>query len=517
MRLRQEWIGLRTLIEFPGTREAVGRPAKKHPALVLLAILAVYAALSVGVGLAKIPICDEGWYADPAQNLIHHGNMGSPVIESAGGFLNGIEKKTYWIMPLHILSQAAWYRFFGASLFSLRMLSFCAGLAGLLCWWFAVGKLAGNRGVAAWAAALMAIDTSFLLAAGTGRSDMLSLAFGIAAQASYLALRESRLPAATLVAHAFVVASGLTHPNGGLVAFASLAALQFQLDRKRIRVPCLALAAVPYFAGAVAWGSYIAQAPDLFAAQFSGNSGERLWPWKMPLVALKREILERYIGGYTMGSAWSRLADLRLLILAGYLAGLIGVISIPSLRRCTLGRLALTQTGVIAAILLFFEGAKQPWYLIYLVPPFTAMLALSIRRLRSAQPARRMLAAAIAAFVMLQIAYPALLIVQNKYRRTYLPLIFEIDRSHADGFTVMGTAELGFGLGFDSVIDDYRLGFLTGKRPEYIVIDPRYRSYLEQSRASRPEFYQYAEQLLSSRYRESYSNGFYTLYAQQPR
>jgi uncharacterized membrane protein len=480
----------------------------------LAAVVILYAVQALAVGLTKIPICDEGWYADPAVNLIQHGSMGSPVIESEGGFLRGIDQKTYWILPGYILAQAGWYRLFHASLFSMRMLSACAGLGALLCWYFVAKKLAGS-GTAVLLTSLAAIDTSFVLLAGTGRSDMLSLALGAAAQASYLALRETKLPLATTTAHALVVASGLTHPDGGLIALASVVILQVQFDRKRLRVTEIAAAALPYFAGALAWGSYIAQAPDLFAAQFGGNSGERLWPWKMPLLALRREIVDRYIGGYTLGSAWSRLAELRLLILAAYLAGLAAVGFIAPLRRSVLGKLALTQAGAIAAILWFFEGAKQPWYLIYLVFPLTAALAISIRHLWPSH--RRVLLVAVAAFAALQIAYPALLIAQNKYRRIFLPLTAQISTDRPERPLVMGTAELGFGLGFDSVIDDYRLGYFTGKRPEYIVIDPRYKSYLDDARVSHPEIQAYAVQLIESLYSEIYSNGYYTLYQQQMR
>jgi len=42
----------------------------------------------------------------------------------------------------------------------------------------------------------------------------------------------------------------------------------------------------------------------------------------------------------------------------------------------------------------------------------------------------------------------------------------------------MGSGELGFGLGFDGqVLDDARLGFLSGRTPQFIVVEPQYSSY----------------------------------------
>lgn len=503
---------MRTVVEQPSTYIAPRRTTVR--AIPMLAgILAAYLVIAIAVGLTKIPICDEGWYADPALNLLHHGSMGSPVIESAGGFLKGIEQNTYWIMPMHILTQAAWYRGFGASLFSLRLLSAFAGLIALACWYFIVKTIAASRHLALIATCLAAADTSFLLLAGTGRSDMLSLAFGAAAQACYLALRERNLALASVLAHSLVVAGGLTHPIGGLVSFACVACLEWIFDRRRIGAGVLALVTFPYLAGAVAWGAYIVKAPAAFLAQFGGNSGERLWPWKAPLTALKRELVERYIGGYTMGSAWSHAADLRLLILATYLAAIVFTACNRNLRRSALGTVILAQAALVAAILLFFEGAKQPWYLVYFVFPFNAAVAISIQRLWTHQPRRKWIFAASAALLLLQIAYPALLIAQNKYRRVYLPAIAALPP--CQGRCVMGTAELGFGLGFDRVLDDYRLGFFSSKRPEFMVLDPRYRSYIEQSRLERADIERYFTNLLSRDYRQIYDNGYYTIYTRR--
>ena len=485
---------MQTAVE-PATDDAVLRA---HARRVTLAVIAsAYMLIAAALSLTKIPICDEGLYADPALHLIRHGNMGSPVLESAGTFLTGIDQKTYWIMPVHILVQAAWDRIFGPSLFSARMLSAVAGLAALLCFYIVVRRITSRERLALFVMGLIAVDTSFLVLAGTGRSDMLSLAFGAAAQASYLTLRASKLTTAVLVAHAFVAASGLTHPIGGLAAFASLVCLQFYFDGARR----IAIAAIPYAAGAAAWGLYIARAPQFFLAQFGGNSGERLWPWKLPLLAVRREVVERYIGGYTMGSAWSRLADVRLLILAAYLTAVIAVLATPRLRRNPLAKVALVQAGLIAMILLLFEGAKQPWYLIYLVFPLAALLALAV-------PRRSAWTAAMAAFIGLQLAYPAMVIVQDKYRKTYMPLIEHV----APGTFTMGTAELGFGLGFENVLDDPRLGFYTGQTPDNIVLDPRYESYIKD--APQP-VRTYIADFLNRQYRLAFSNSYYTLYTRQ--
>ena len=246
---------------------------------VCLAALALYVALAIGLSLTRAPICDEGWYASPALSLMKTGGMGSPVIEGAGTYLKGIERYTYWVMPLHAVVAAPWYRLFGSSLVSTRMLSAMAGLAALLCWFFVIRKVTGDRGIALVALFLMAIDSNILILASTGRADMLSAAFGAAALAVYLALRESHLRWALFCGHACAVASGLTNPIGGLVAVPSLILLQFYYDRHRLRWPQIVPIALPYLIGGAAWSAYILRDPEFFRMQFSGNSAGRLWPY----------------------------------------------------------------------------------------------------------------------------------------------------------------------------------------------------------------------------------------------
>ncbi len=94
-------------------------PVSKKPRLIIALLMGVvYLLLSVGTALTKMPFCDEAWYADPAFNLITNGTMGTPVIESAGTRLKGLDQHTYWVMPLYILAQAGWYKLVGGGALS---------------------------------------------------------------------------------------------------------------------------------------------------------------------------------------------------------------------------------------------------------------------------------------------------------------------------------------------------------------------------------------------------------------
>src|SRR4029077_13038964 len=138
-----------------------------------------------------------------------------------------------------------------------------------------VKKITGDTRIGLLTAALLATDFTFLWGAGVGRMDMMCEASGLGGIAAFLWLREKNLFWAILAGHAGVAAAGLAHPMA-LGAFAGLIALTLYYDRRRIRIAHVAVAAVPYLVGAVAWGAYIAKDPALFWAQFSTNVGNRV-------------------------------------------------------------------------------------------------------------------------------------------------------------------------------------------------------------------------------------------------
>src|SRR5207302_3697462 len=127
---------------------------------------------------------------------ITKGYMGTSAIETAGTPWKGIDRYTFWTVPLHIVTQAGWYEIFGFGLFQLRALSLVWGAVALAAYYFAVGALSADRRIAAVAVALIALDTSFIATASSGRMDMMNAALGVSGLAAYLLLRERNLPLA---------------------------------------------------------------------------------------------------------------------------------------------------------------------------------------------------------------------------------------------------------------------------------------------------------------------------------
>ena len=174
------------------------------------------------MALRRAPWCDEAWFACAGFNLAAHGKLITPVIAPAPDDPKtlGLGLHTYWVMPLHLLFQAGWYKLFGFSLFALRSVSILWGLVALWSWFWIMRALTGETPIAVLTVALLGTDFVFIMRAAAGRMDMMSAALGYAALAAYLVLGNRSLNLAVFSAHSLVVLSGLTHPNRGLLSFA---------------------------------------------------------------------------------------------------------------------------------------------------------------------------------------------------------------------------------------------------------------------------------------------------------
>jgi 4-amino-4-deoxy-L-arabinose transferase-like glycosyltransferase len=129
----------------------------KKPLLVITLICTVYVIFAVGHAMTQRPWSDEAWFANASYNLATTGEMGTTVFGTREG-LPGIEKRTYWVMPLYLVLEAFWYKVFGFSLFTHRYLTVFFGLIGMISWFFIMKSLSGKRAVGVLAMGLVALD-----------------------------------------------------------------------------------------------------------------------------------------------------------------------------------------------------------------------------------------------------------------------------------------------------------------------------------------------------------------------
>lgn len=480
----------------------------------------VYTALVIASALTKRPWADEGWFANAPFTLITKGWMGTTALEPTG-FLEGINQYTYWVMPLHLLLQAAWYKIFGFSLLSMRSISLVFGLIALVAWYLIVKSLSGNTRVALLTVALLAFDYNFVMSSSFGRMDLMCASLAAAGLAAYLVLREKNFSWAIFVSNCLVVASGMTHHLGILGLF-GLVYLILSYDRKKLQWRHLGIAIIPYIVAAGAWSFYILKSPKLFIGQFSGNAatGNRLGALTSPLAGIAREITERYFTGFGLGPhslGHSGPIRLKALILLAYVVALVGAVLVRDIRTHPGYRRLLILAGLFFVTLCVWDGQKETWYLIHVVPVYTAVLAVWISWCWNKKSVPKWLVLfCVVGFFGLQLGGVAQRIRIDTYRRDYLPAVEFLRNRASAGQQIMGSSELGFGLHtFDGLIDDSRLGFYTGKRPDFIVVEEAYKEQIEGSQTRRPELYRYINSLFSTEYQKVYDHQNYEIYARR--
>ena len=494
---------------------------REWPILSLVVLL--FLVCCFAVSLTRAPWYDEGFVANPAFALMATGYPGVSALDDNGPFLpfpqrismKGIREHIYMEMPVHTALLAAWCKVLGFSLFKARMLSILAGLVVLLSWYFAVGRLTADRMVAPATVALLAVDYAFVLRSSEVRMDALSAAFGFAGLAVYLRLRESSFSRAVLWSHVCVSASAFTHPNGGILAFAGLLFLTLYYDFRRIRFRHFLIALSPYLVGAACWGWYISRDVASFKAQFLLNSvqGNRLSVFNSPLSALKDEIVVRYLGVLGgLGDAGAK--RLKLIVPFSYWAGVLGLLSIPELRRRK-GYLALLfLAGIYFLVLAFTDGRRSQCYLVHIVPVFVAPMAATMVWLwRKGRTQRIAVAAWVLALCAIQLGGTFYQVRQDGYHKIYLPALAFIQQHATADQLIIGPGTLGIGLRYPAnFIDDFRLGFLSRKAPEWIVVNDWYREWFLALGDKEPDAYQFVRNRLDQNYKPVFTRADYVVY-----
>lgn len=485
--------------------------SKKLGVAIGLAIIALHLTLCIGRALTKLPVCDEAWYGQPALNLATGKGMITTVLETAGTPRHGLERHTYWEMPLFIVGQALWYKAFHFGLLQLRLFSITWSIIFLVAWFVFIRILFRNQLVALITSALLAVDFEIVNVSAAGRTDVMCAALGTAALATYVGLRERHFKLALLLSNALIACSGMTHPNGLIYLFV-LAVLVFSLDRKRLAWTHLLIVGIPYLAGAALWGAYILQAPADFVAQFFGTASHRLGGLASPWFAIKGEI-SRYRNAYGVGASPLSLRSMKVFVLLGYLAGVAGVLASRKLRQHKATRLWLKLTALVFVLMVFYEGAKQDWYLIHVLPFFAALLTVwVVDTWQSRVLPHWAIAAGVALIVLLEVSLTVHLIRTDDYHQRYLPAVGFLKAHMHQSSLVMGSSELGFQLPFEQVIDDYRLGFYSHKRPQFIVVEPNYQEVFNAFSVTEPEVSRHVQSTLRNDYKVVYEDGYYSIY-----
>src|SRR5207244_7700472 len=91
--------------------------------------------------ITRAPWQDEAWFGNPAYTLATQGFLGTTILDPASSTwksvkLSGIDRHTYWVMPLSLLLNAADFRIFGFGSIQMRVPSLLFGADFHLAWRF---------------------------------------------------------------------------------------------------------------------------------------------------------------------------------------------------------------------------------------------------------------------------------------------------------------------------------------------------------------------------------------------
>lgn len=491
----------------------------RSPRLVAGAAVIVLAYFGLGLTSASMraPWCDEAWFGSPAYNLAYKGFMGTTVLDPASSTwksvkLTGIDRRTYWVMPLSLLENAAGFRIFGYSNTAMRAVSLLWGLVALCAWGAILWKLTGHAALTLGSLGLIAVDYHFIQQASDGRMDVMTVALGWSGVAAYLWLRERGFRRAVVVSHGLTAMAFFTHPNGVMLV-GILAVTTLYFDREKVRFSTLCLAAIPYLVLGSGWAMYIAQSPGDFRAQFLGNAADRGPTITTPLAALRLEIAHRYMDNFGL-AGWTSLAGrLNVIPLVVFLVGAAACLLVREVRQNRAYRLLLIWTAIVLLFLTELEGLKTHFYLIYVTPLYSILVAVAARWVWQRHAGWRWAAGTvILVFVGLQATRTPIAVSRHPRRSTYDPAVDFVRAKFKPETLIMGDASLQFGLGPDwNILDDFRLGYDSGKRAGVVVIDSQWEDRMGMLQAAKPAVYRFVTDLINAEYREVYNEGGYRI------
>jgi hypothetical protein len=453
---------------------------------VFAAIVVIYLGFAAATIVTKRPWVDEAWFTGPGLDLVTRGKFGTLLLDPAGSHLRlfkpdtvlqGINERTYWVMPLHLVQIALWGKLFGFSVFSIRVPSALWGILALASVGVVIRRLypPGGNAAALIGAAVLAVDFGFVESASEGRMDMMCSALGFASLAAYLTLRERNFHRAVLLSSVLAAAACFTHPNGAYASVALVVAMAW-LDRRAVRPLTIAIMAAPYAVGGLAWAAYCAQAPSDFVAQFSANSASKLEGLFTPWRGIWLEIHDRYAAHYWPEGMSGKLKVIGLLLC---LAAMWTLVANRALRLATGCRLLVCLVVLRFLILAVSGGPKFEFYMVHILPYFAAMIGIAAWHFWSSQDLRMRILCVAALTIYFGVQTSVLLhkvVSIRGYQNEYRPMVNYLESSMRPDDLVAGSSELGFALGFYNrqVVDDVWLGYWSRKQPSVVVVDQWY-------------------------------------------
>ncbi|MGN7613518.1 phospholipid carrier-dependent glycosyltransferase [Magnetococcales bacterium HHB-1] len=487
---------------------------------ILAGVMTLFSLLALTKVFMDAPWVDEAWFSNPLYDWFTTGSFGITTYTPEGTSYLRIDQISQWQPPFYFFAQGLIYSLFDVGVIQMRILSLLCGLLAIAALFLFTKEISGRRDVAMIAALILAVDTHFISASSTGRMDIMSVSFGLAGLALFLTLRKHRFSSAIFWSHFCVMVSGLSHANG-ILYLLLLVPTQLLLDHQRLNWRLILWGATPYFIGLLLWLPLILSDLEAFYHQFiRGQVMRDLNPGF--LQSLIAEIKERYLPAYGWSdhvSSW--LTRSKIIVLFFYLGSWI-LTAIQWRRKAITPQQAGFMVGLPLFVFLIMAGLfgnKSISYIIHIIPFFILSVAwIAVTGWQKGGKTRLFTIAAISLLISMQsISVMRRAIIDQSYATIYNPTVTAIQQALKKTTTphIFASAEFAFGLSFETVIDDIRLGFLTGKTAEIIVMEKRYWDFYHEIKKSNPPLAEHIRSTLEEQYHLVYRNRYYSVYTKQ--
>jgi len=225
----------------------------------------------------------------------------------------------------------------------------------------------------------------------------------------------------------------------------------------------------------------------------------------------------RHLTAYYLGGLWAgAMKGWMIFIPLLYIPAVVWFFARFRREKGPLGMFVAYAIALLLAMT-FLNGFKGYFYLIYLVPVYNVMFAAWLLNLWEQGGQLKWLAAAAGwVFVAMQLSISILHIRADEYHRDYEPTIRDLTRYRAAGQSIVGTAALGFGMGFSGFKDDVRLGMYSGLNPDVVVVDRSYQFFWKIIQHDEPPVFAHIATTLASRYRLAARYGSFSIFERAP-
>jgi hypothetical protein len=200
-----------------------------------------------------------------------------------------------------------------------------------------------------------------------------------------------------------------------------------------------------------------------------------------------------------------------------YVVGMLGSLLVRQIRRTKNYKLLLGMTLIYFVGLTVIDSQKNYYYLIHIVPFYLTMCGLFVSWCWTRPNIFGKTAAlTLGAITIVEIASLAYRIRRDNYRNTFQPAIAILNQNANPRSLVEANPGVAFGLNFpENLLQDLLFGYNSGKKFDYIVIDPETAYSIDSSKDRDPQVYDYTMRLLEAEYDRIYDHGSYTIYARK--